>query len=91
MADTLPTDPTQPEAGSTRPSSILVDVPMTLDALQRAYWRWQWANGTAIYAAQHGRPEELAAAEKAALDRYEEYLRAKVAYYGPQETGATAA
>jgi hypothetical protein len=64
---------------------------MTIDALQRAYWRWQWANGTAMYAAKHGSRDELAAAEKAALDRYEEYLRAKVAYYGPQERGELAA
>jgi hypothetical protein len=76
---------------STLLGDIALGMSMTIDALQRAYWRWQWANGTAMYAAKHGRPEELAAAEKAALDRYEEYLRAKVAYYRLQEKGERAA
>ena len=50
---------------------------MTLEELQRLYFRWQWANGTALYAAQHGTPEERHAAEQVALDRYEEYLLAR--------------
>jgi hypothetical protein len=53
---------------------------MTLEDLQRLYFRWQWANGTALYAAKRGTPEERRAAENAALDRYEAYLRGRAAY-----------
>jgi hypothetical protein len=64
---------------------------MTQEELQRLYFRWQWANGTAMYAAKHGTPDELRAAEKAALDWHEAYLRGKVAYYRLQEKGEQAA
>lgn len=62
---------------------------MTLEELQRLYFRYQYANGTAIYAAKHGTADELRAAQKVALDRYEEYLRACVEH--EQEKGVTAA
>ena len=62
---------------------------MTLDQLQRIYFKYQWANGTAIYAARYGTAAERAAAEKAALDAYETYLRARVEY--EREKGAAAA
>jgi hypothetical protein len=50
---------------------------MTLEELQRLYFRWQWANGTALYAAKHGMAAERHAAELVALDRYEAYLLAR--------------
>jgi hypothetical protein len=65
---------------STVLGDIALGMSMTLAELQRAYFRWQWANGTAIHAAKHGTRDERRAAEKVALDRYEEYLRAGVAY-----------
>src|SRR4051794_12119457 len=50
---------------------------MTLEELQRLYFRWQWANGTALYAAKHGTAVERHTAEQVALDGYEEYLLAR--------------
>jgi hypothetical protein len=50
---------------------------MNLEELQRLYFRWQWANGTALYVAKHGTGEERKAAEETALDRYQEYRLAR--------------
>jgi hypothetical protein len=61
---------------------------MTLEELQRLYFRWQWANGTALYAAKHGTVGERKAAEEIAFDPYEEYLLARDQWEHRQERSA---